>query len=300
MRTDHERLQCEHESVQHKIGEQYTDFTVKLAAMKQTTHEMESQLVERAKEREAVDLQLEEARAEVLHYQRMVGKYKEVARTAETSAERIESLEEELREKIRENHHLQIQVRSTKSTVERMTERTETQNDKIQQLTVEHARMTAENEQFQRDIAEHAESNGLLTEKLNILLKENADNTLKTERQIESIENYHLSKYKALLSSFQTVKRRIATNQQVGAHGDTDGAGDGRQRYSNRGWKKGHDDHHAHYDLQSDGSQGTWTGTTTDGVREVKGMTYAIDLDVDDGEMEENINDLHDNIKDLR
>ena len=65
MRTDHERLQCEHESVQHKIGEQYTDFTVKLAAMKQTTHEMESQLVERAKEREAVDLyaRLAEGRA---------------------------------------------------------------------------------------------------------------------------------------------------------------------------------------------------------------------------------------------
>ena len=263
--------------------------------MKQTTTELEKQIMEKTKECESGESELAEAREEIAHYQRVVGKYKEIARTAEVSKERIESLEEELREKIRENHHLQIKVRSMNNSMERMTEKTEKQNDKITQLQAAQITLTEENAQMKRDNAEYKESNGMLTEKLNILLKENADNTLKTEKQIESIENYHLSKYKALLSSYQTVKRRIAANQTMSRRDGGGGVMNGQNAgYSNRGWKKGHEDHNAHYSFDSNGKS-VHTPTSD----KVKGITYAIDLDVDEEELMENINDLNDNIKDL-
>jgi len=196
---------------------------------------------------------------------------------------------EELRDKIRENHQLQIKTRSLHQTIKKLTEKTEKYDEKITTLNKSDIAKSSKLLELNNDNISYKENNKLLNEKLNILLKENADNTLKNEKQIESIENYHLSKYKTLLKSFQMMKKRIElnSNKNIKEHKRIHSVG-----YSNQGWKKYHDDHNAMYF--------NFSHSDSAKPKSNKHLTYSIDLECDqEDKIMDNINDLNENINEL-
>lgn len=286
LKIENEKLHSENENVQSKIGEQYTSFTIKINSLNQKINGLDLELAENNKEKELFENEIDEQKLEINNYQSQIGRYKEIARKAEANLDRIESLEEELRDKIRDNHQLQIKTRSLNQTIQKITEKCDRQNLKIKQLETSSSEKLIENEKLKNDNITYKQDNKMLNEKINILIKENANHTLQNEKHIENIESYHLSKYKTLLKSFQIMKQRVDVNnnrfnnikQNKNKH---------KPSYSNQGWKKYHEDHnYSNFNLNETESK-------------QQHLTYSIDLEMDQDEVNEFNHNINQNINEL-
>jgi len=295
LKRENEKLHADNEGVQSKIGEQYSEFTIKINTLKQTINQLEKQMSEHGRERELFEAQIDDLKSQIATYDEQIAKYKDIARKAQTELDRIESLEEELRDKIRDNHQAQIKTRALNQNIEKLREKLSKQTHKIQQLEEHETERKSQLEQLQKDNESYKENNKLLNEKLNILLRENAESTLKTEHQIENIENYHLSKYKTLLKSFQSMKKRIDAQHKMKANhfNHNHSVGHASNAYSNQGWKKYHEDHAANFNLNASNMNAAVSSSGH------KHLTYSIDLEMDEEEFMDNINDLNENISEL-
>ena len=269
---------------------------IKINALKQTINGLENESSENIKEKELFENEMDEMKIEINNYQSQIGKYKEIARKAETNLDRIESLEEELRDKIRDNHQLQIKTRSLNQTIEKLTEKCDKQNEKIQQFKQTQNENITQIQQLKTDNLTYKQDNKLLNEKLNILLKENAENTLKNEKQIENIESYHLSKYKTLLKSFQIMKQRVEASNKLSNGHNNNNNNNKNIGYSNQGWKKYHEDHNTKFNFNNNNNH---NNNNKKNKNKDKHLTYSIDLEMDEDEYNDNINDLNNNINEL-
>lgn len=160
-----------------------------------------------------------------------------MAARAQSNEERVGSLEEELRDKIRDSHELQIAARAQRREIAEMGQRGKEQAQRILELQ----RTQRESERAMAQLSdEHRKGeqrrSGLQT-KLNEAVRDNADSVMRTERQIASIEGYHLKKYKLLLASFERIKERMA--MQRGSHrATTTKLQSSSVGYDNSGWKR--------------------------------------------------------------
>ncbi|ETO17850.1 viral A-type inclusion protein, partial [Reticulomyxa filosa] len=140
----------------------------------------------------------------------------EMKKELEKQLKKFDDMEEKLTQKIQENHQLEVQCAALEDSVARVClfkeERITTSEATISKLNSSNERYKQEISEIKEELNTSRKRNEMQQTKLNILMEENASNQVKTEKQIEEIENYHFGKYNSLLEAFRRLKKHCENN----------------------------------------------------------------------------------------
>lgn len=119
---------------------------------------------------------------------------------AELNNQKCSILEEKLKQRIIDNHNLEVNNRKLQTSLTKLEENHNELKSKYDESLEMITKSKAENIDIQKKY-------DFISDKNSVLISQNSTQTLKYEKQIESIEKYHSKRYDSLLKSFNIIKQ---------------------------------------------------------------------------------------------